>query len=44
MNEFRELFKTIENRASSKNKSSYTKKLLNSGKNIIAQKVGEESS
>tara|TARA_B100000029_G_scaffold439042_1_gene455358 strand:- start:246 stop:536 length:291 start_codon:yes stop_codon:yes gene_type:complete len=44
MNEFRELFKTIENRASSKNKSSYTKKLLKSGKNIIAQKVGEESS
>ena len=38
------LFKTIEKKAKSKDKNSYTKFLLKSGKNKIAQKVGEESS
>ena len=37
------LFKTIEKKAKSKDKKSYTKFLLKSGKNKIAQKVGEES-
>ena len=37
------LFKTIEKKAKSKDKKSYTKILLKSGKNKIAQKVGEES-
>jgi len=43
MNAFNELFNTIIERAKSNKKKSYTKKLLKSGKNIIAQKVGEES-
>ena len=38
------LFKTIEVKAKSKDKNSYTKFLLKSGKNKIAQKIGEESS
>ena len=38
------LFKTIEIKAKSKDKQSYTKSLLKSGKNKIAQKIGEESS
>ena len=38
------LFKTIEKKAKRKDKNSYTKFLLKSGKNKIAQKVGEESS
>ena len=38
------LFKTIEKKAKSKDKNSYTKLLLKSGKNKIAQKIGEESS
>ena len=38
------LFKTIEKKAKSKDKNSYTKFLLKSGKNKIAHKVGEESS
>ena len=38
-----ELFKTIQIKAKSKDAKSYTKKLLRSGKNKIAQKVGEES-
>ena len=37
------LFKTIEKKAKSKDKNSYTKFLLKSGKNKIAKKVGEES-
>ena len=40
---FEELFKTITLREKSKNKNSYTKKLLNQGPKIISQKVGEES-
>ena len=43
MNVFNELFDTIIDRAKSNKKKSYTKKLLKSGKNTIAQKVGEES-
>ena len=39
-----ELFNLIEKRAKSKNKSSYTKKLLKLGPKKIAQKFGEESS
>jgi len=38
------LFKTIEKKAKSKDKNSYTKFLLKNGKNKIAQKVSEESS
>ena len=38
-----ELFATIENKSKSKDKNSYTKKLLKEGKKKIAQKVGEES-
>ena len=38
------LFKKIEIKAEGKDKHSYTKLLLKSGKNKIAQKVGEESS
>jgi len=38
-----ELFNTIKSRAKSNKKKSYTKLLLKGGKNIIAQKVGEES-
>ena len=38
-----ELFSIIAIKAKSKDKSSYTKLLLKSGKNKIAQKVGEES-
>ena len=38
-----ELFSTIRNRAKSKKKNSYTNLLLKKGKNIIAQKIGEES-
>ena len=37
------LYKSIEKKAKSKDKKSYTKVLLKSGKNKIAQKVGEES-
>ena len=39
-----QLFSIIEKKAASKDKKSYTKKLLKLGKNKIAQKVGEESS
>ena len=39
-----ELFNTIQKKDKSKEKKSYTKELLNSGKNKIAQKVSEESS
>ena len=39
-----DLFNTIQKKAKSKEKKSYTKTLLKSGKNKIAQKVGEESS
>ena len=39
-----ELFNTIQKKAKSKEKKSYTKALLKSGKNKIAQKVSEESS
>ena len=39
-----DLFNTIKKKAKSKDKKSYTKKLLKSGKNTIAQKVSEESS
>ena len=38
-----ELFKVIEDRTKSKNKKSYTNKLLKMGPNKIAQKIGEES-
>mgnify|MGYP001439944104 CR=1 FL=1 len=38
-----ELFQTIQKKAKSKDSKSYTKKLLKSGKNIIAQKISEES-
>ena len=38
------LFNTIQKKAKSKEKESYTKALLKSGKNKIAQKVSEESS
>ena len=41
---FQELFDTIQKKAKSKEKKSYTKALLKSGKNKIAQKVSEESS
>ena len=39
-----ELFNTIQKKAKSIEKKSYTKALLKSGKNKIAQKVSEESS
>ena len=39
-----DLFNTIQKKATSKEKKSYTKALLKSGKNKIAQKVSEESS
>ena len=39
-----ELFNTIQKKDKSKEKKSYTKELLKSGKNKIAQKVSEESS
>ena len=38
-----ELFEIIEKKAQSKDRGSYTRELLKSGKNKIAQKVGEES-
>tara|TARA_B110000263_G_C15306920_1_gene510915 strand:+ start:281 stop:580 length:300 start_codon:yes stop_codon:yes gene_type:complete len=38
-----ELFEIISLRSKSKDNKSYTKQLLKSGKNKIAQKVGEES-
>jgi phosphoribosyl-ATP pyrophosphohydrolase/phosphoribosyl-AMP cyclohydrolase len=38
-----ELFKTIEKKSKSKDADSYTKQLIKSGKNKIAQKLGEES-
>ena len=41
---FEELFYTIEKKAKSKDRKSYTKHLLRIGKNKIAQKIGEESS
>ena len=40
---FLDLFLTIEKRKSSKNKKSYTAKLLKEGEKKIAQKFGEES-
>ena len=40
---FSELYKVIESRKTSKNKKSYTKKLLKEGEKKIAQKFGEES-
>ena len=40
---FLDLFLTIEKRKSSKDKKSYTAKLLKEGKKKIAQKFGEES-
>ena len=43
INFFEELYSTIEKRDKGKNKKSYTKKLLRSGKSKIAQKVTEES-
>ena len=39
-----DLFNIIQKKAKSKEKKSYTKALLKSGKNKIAQKVSEESS
>ena len=42
-NEFNELFKIISKRSKSKDKNSYTSKLLRLGPNKIDQKVGEES-
>ena len=39
-----DLFNTIQKKTKSKEKKSYTKALLKSGKNKIAQKVSEESS
>ena len=39
-----DLFNTIQKKAKSKDSKSYTRKLLKGGKNIIAQKVSEESS
>ena len=39
-----DLFNTIQKKAKSKEKKSYTRVLLKSGKNKIAQKVSEESS
>ena len=44
LNFLEELFNTIEKKDKSKDVKSYTKSLLKSGKNKIAQKVGEESS
>ena len=41
---FLDLFLTIENRKSFKDKNSYTSKLLKDGEKKIAQKFGEESS
>jgi phosphoribosyl-ATP pyrophosphohydrolase len=41
-NIFLDLFKTIENRKISKDKNSYTSKLLKEGEKKIAQKFGEE--
>ena len=41
--QFLELFLTIESRKKSKNKNSYTQKLLKKGEKKIAQKFGEES-
>ncbi|SVA67015.1 uncharacterized protein METZ01_LOCUS119869, partial [marine metagenome] len=38
-----ELFNIIQNKAKGKDKKSYTKFLLKSGKNKIAKKLGEES-
>ena len=40
---FLDLFLTIENRKSFKDKKSYTSKLLKDGEKKIAQKFGEES-
>ena len=39
-----DLFNTIQKKSKSKEKKSYTRVLLKSGKNKIAQKVSEESS
>ena len=38
-----ELYSIIKNRAETGGKNSYTKSLLKGGKNIIAQKIGEET-
>ena len=43
-NLFLDLFITIEKRKTSKDKKSYTSKLLKEGEKKIAQKFGEESS
>lgn len=44
LNFFDNLFSIIEKKAKGKDKKSYTRILLKSGKKKIAQKVGEESS
>ena len=41
---FDELYLIVKQKAKSKDKKSYTKKLITGGKNKIAQKIGEESS
>ena len=38
-----ELYSIIKSRAESGNKTSYTRSLINKGRNKISQKVGEES-
>ena len=38
-----ELYSIIKSRAESKNKNSYTRSLVQEGRNKISQKVGEES-
>jgi len=43
INFLQELFNNIEDKAKSKDNKSYTKFLIKSGKNKIAQKVGEET-
>ena len=40
---FSKLYKTIESKKTSKDKSSYTRKLYKKGEKEIAQKFGEES-
>ena len=41
---FETLYEIISKKAKTKDQKSYTRKLLKTGKNAIAQKVGEESS
>ena len=43
LNFLEELYSTIQKKAKSKDKQSYTKQLLKNGKNKIAQKISEES-